>query len=346
MDAAPPAVDRPPLRLGFTGFWDTFDRRDNFFTRLLSRRYAVEVCPQPDFLVHSVLGPDRHDHERHDCVRIFYTGENVPPDWQTTDWAFSFEHSTHPRHFRLPLWPLYVDPLRLVKPPQHDPTAILARKRKFCAFLVSNPLCRTRNEFFRRLSRYKPVDSGGRVLNTLGYRVTDKWGFLADYKFTIAFENDSWPGYTTEKIADPMLVDSLPIYWGDPLVGRDFDTRSFLSAHDSAALDDLVDRVIAVDRDPDLHLQLLSRPWYHGNRVPRCAAADAILAQFVRIIETPIDRVSRRRGLVRGLGLHRAPAAAASLRRRVVRKWKKLTNETGVSALPGPDEPAALHPAP
>jgi hypothetical protein len=270
----------------------------------------------------------------------------VPPDWQTTDWAFSFEHSTHPRHFRLPLWPLYVDPLRLVKPPEHDPAAILARKRKFCAFLVSNPLCRTRNDFFHRLSRYKPVDSGGRVLNTLGYRVTDKWGFLADYKFTIAFENVSWPGYTTEKIADPMLVDSLPIYWGDPLVGRDFDTRSFLSAHDSAALDDLVDRVIAVDRDPDLHLRLLSRPWYHGNRVPRCAAADAILAQFVRIIETPIDRVSRRRGLVRGLGLHRAPAAAASLRRRVVRKWKKLTNETGVSALPGPDEPAALHPAP
>lgn len=143
-----------------------------------------------------------------------------------------------------------------------------------------------------------------------------------------------------------MLVDTLPIHWGDPLVGRDFDTRSFLSAHDSPCLDDLVDRVIAVDRDPDLHLRLLARPWYHGNRVPRCADADAILEQFVRIIETPIDRVSRRRGIGRTLGLHRLPAAAGSIRRRVKRKWLKLTNATGVSPDRAADDPGDLHPAP
>ena len=320
-----PPPPLPPLRLGFTGFWPGFDPRNNFFTRLLSRRYAVDVSPRPDFLIHSCIGRGRHDHRRHDCVRIFYTAENIAPDWHSTDWAFTFEYTDHPRHFRLPHWPFYVDPLQLVKPPDYDPAAVLARKTRFCAFMVSNPLGRVRNEFFRRLSRYKPVDSGGRVFNTLGRRVTDKRAFLADYKFTIAFENESHPGYTTEKVVEPMLAGSIPIYWGDPLVGRDFDTRSFLSAHDSPSLDDLVDRVVAVDRDPALHLALLQQPWYRGNTVPRCVDPAAIVAQFAKIFSTPIVPVARRGGILRLLRIDRLPAAAASIRRRVVRKARKLT---------------------
>jgi hypothetical protein len=324
---------RPPLRIGFTGFWDAFDPRDNFFTRILSRRYDVVVCDEPDFLVHSCIGRSRHDHLAQDCVRIFYTGENIAPDWASTDWAFTFSPNSHPRHFRLPLWPLYFDPSRLVKPPDHDPEAVIAGQTRFCAFVVSNPLCPLRNEFFRRLSRYKPVDSGGKLMNTIGHRVADKQAFLADHRFTIAFENESHPGYTTEKIAEPMLVGSIPIYWGDPLVGRDFDSRSFLSAHDcrsrspSQLIDELVDRVVEIDRNPDLLRSLHAMPWLRGNRVPRCADSAAILDQFTRIIETPIDRASRRRGLGRSLSLHRIPDATASLRRRLRRKLRQWTSD-------------------
>ena len=237
----------PPIRIGFTAFWEGFDPHDNFFVRLLSRRYAVEVCADPDFLIHSCIGRGRHDHRRYGCTRIFFSGENVAPDWHSTDWAFSFAVTSHPRHFRLPLWVLYADPARLVKPPGAAPPALPAGKTRFCGFVVSNPLCPVRNDFFRRLSRYRPVDSGGRVLNTLGHRVADKRAFLAACKFTIAFENESHPGYTTEKVIEPMLVDSIPIYWGDPLIGRDFDTTSFLSAHDTPGprmLDDLVERIV------------------------------------------------------------------------------------------------------
>jgi len=320
------------IRIKFVGFWDDFDTRDNSFTRLLSARYQVEICDDPDYIVYAYVGKRRKEFLDYDCVRIFFTGENLPPDWNACDWAFTFEHTAHPRHFRLPLWGLYVDPLALVKQPGYDAEAALARKTKFCAFVVSNPLCPTRNEFFRRLSRYKPVDSGGKVLNTLGRRVGDKRAFLADYKFTIAFENESHPGYTTEKIVEPMVVDSLPIYWGDPLVGRDFDTRSCLSAHDqgewtSRSLDDLVDRVIEVDRNRDLHLEMLSRPWLRDNRVPACVDPAAILAQFSRIFETPIEPVARRKSLGRTLGLHRVPAEIASIRRRLVRKYRKLTRD-------------------
>jgi len=322
---------RPVIRLGFAGFWDSFDPRDNYFTRLLSQRYDVTVCETPDFLIHSCIGRGRHDHRGFDGVRIFYTGENVPADWLSTDWAFTFEHDAHPRHFRLPHWPFYVAPHALVKAANVDVEGILATKTRFCGFVVSNPLCRVRNEFFRRLSRYRPVDSGGRVMNTLGHRVADKQAFLAECRFTIAFENESHPGYTSEKIAEPMLVNSIPIYWGDPLIGRDFDTRSFLSAHDcgsrqtSAMLDELVERVVAVDRDPDLLRAMLQQPWLRGNRVPRCVDDTAVLDQFTKIFETPIEPVARRRGVDRLLGLDRIPDAAGSLRRRVRRKWRQWT---------------------
>ncbi|NBW85523.1 MAG: glycosyltransferase [Planctomycetia bacterium] len=318
--------------IGFAGFWDSFDRFDNYFTRLLARRYQVVVCDRPDYLIHSCIGRGRHDHRRHDCVRIFYTGENVPADWLSTDWAFTFEYDPHPRHFRLPHWPFYVAPQALVKPTDIDPGRIIAAKTRFCGFVVSNPLCRVRNEFFRRLSRYKPVDSGGKVLNTMGSRVDDKQAFLAQCRFTIAFENESHPGYTTEKIAEPMLVNSIPIYWGDPLVGRDFDSRSFLSAHDcgaqttSAMLDELVERVVAVDRDPGLLAAMLATPWLRGNSMPRCVDEEAVLEQFTRIFATPVETMARRRGPARLLGLDRLPDAAASLRRRLRRKYRQWTS--------------------
>ena len=317
-------AELPTIRLQFVGFWDGFEPHDNFFTRLLGRRYRLELCDDPDFVIFSYVGKRRRDYRRWDCVRIFYTGENISPDWSACDWAFSFEHTTHPRHCRMPHWPFYVDPAALVKPADHDPAAILSQKSRFCAFVVSNPLCRKRNDFFRRLSRYKPVDSGGKVLNTLGHRVGNKQAFLRDYKFTIAFENESYPGYTTEKIVEPMLSDSIPIYWGDPLVGRDFDTRSFLSAHDSRSLDDLVERVIEVDRTPALHLELLGRPWYRDNRVPAGADTEQILDQFTRIFSTPVEPVARSRSVGHMLGLDRLPAEFDSIRRRIRRKYLKV----------------------
>jgi len=344
--APPPAADslgaRPALRLGFAGCWDSSDPGDNVLTRLLETRWRIELVAEPDFLIHSCIGRRRHDHRRYDCVRIFYTGENVPPDWCSTDWAFTFEYTDHPRHFRLPHWPFYIAPPRLVKglpaggaaAAVPDVEAILAARPRFCGFVVSNPLCKTRNEFFRRLSRYKRVDSGGKLFNNVGGRVADKQAFLAECRFNIAFENESHPGYTTEKVAEPMLVNTIPIYWGDPLVGNDFDTRSFLSFHDtppgpgvsaSAALDLLVDRVVAADRDPEVYAALLARPWYRGDRVPRCADADAILAQFEKIFTTPIDRVSRRRGPARLVGLDRVPDALRSIRFRLKRKWRQWT---------------------
>ncbi|WP_416171499.1 glycosyltransferase family 10 domain-containing protein [Algoriphagus boritolerans] len=77
--------------------------------------------------------------------------------------------------------------------------------KKFCCFLASNERAKERIEFFKKLSQYKQVDSGGIVHNNLGFRVSDKMKFIKDYKFIVAFENSSYPGYITEKIWHPFF---------------------------------------------------------------------------------------------------------------------------------------------
>jgi alpha(1,3/1,4) fucosyltransferase len=91
-------------------------------------------------------------------------------------------------------------------------------KRNFCNFVASNGNCPERNQFVEKLSKYKKVDCGGKWMNNIGYNVSDKRKFQSTYKFSIAFENDAYrkgyEWYITEKIMEPMTVNSIPIYKG------------------------------------------------------------------------------------------------------------------------------------
>ena len=71
-----------------------------------------------------------------------------------------------------------------------SPEAIKATKNKFCCMVVSNSGGEERNDFFRRLSTYKKIDSGGKFLNNIGYVVENKMRFINEYKFVISFENN------------------------------------------------------------------------------------------------------------------------------------------------------------
>jgi len=145
-------------------------------------------------------------------------------------------------------------------------------KRKFCNFIVSNGRCDERNNFFLKLSKYRKIDSGGQLMNNLGYLVDDKVRFQADYKFSIAFENNAYrpqhPGYTTEKIMQPMRVNSLPIYWGNPAIYREFNTKSFINFYDFKDEDEMIDYIIELDRDDDKYLKVLKEPWFVKNKIP------------------------------------------------------------------------------
>ena len=94
--SAPFSADRASVRIRFVGFWDGFDPRDNFFTRLLAPRWRLDFDGPPDFILYTTVGSRRKEFLEYDCTRIFFTGENVGPDWLNCDWAFTFRHDSHP----------------------------------------------------------------------------------------------------------------------------------------------------------------------------------------------------------------------------------------------------------
>lgn len=81
---------------------------------------------------------------------------------------------------------------------------------------------------------------------------------MKKYKFTIAFENSSSNGYTTEKLYQPLQSFSVPIYWGNPLVVRDFNPKAFINCNDfDNDFDAVIERVKELDNDPDKYLAML-----------------------------------------------------------------------------------------
>lgn len=64
---------------------------------------------------------------------------------------------------------------------------------------------------------------------------------------------------------EPMLVNSLPIYWGNRLVGLDFNLNSFINATDHTSLEALVESIIELDINDDQYLSILSKPWLNSN---------------------------------------------------------------------------------
>lgn len=261
--------------------WANHVPEKDYFYNVLKGRFSLEISSRPEYLFYSVFG-HAHATRRFDgCVKIFYTGENVRPDMDACDFALSFDHLQHPRHLRFPLYVCYQLNHDLAK---SLPLPESLAARSFCNFVYTNGRPQERIAFFRALSAYKRVDSGGGLLNNIGRKVDDKISFLRQYKFTIAFENSSYPGYTTEKLVQPMVACSLPIYWGNPRVGDDFNRESFLVA-DSADFGGVIEKIVALDRDDAAYLEMLSRPWFPGGVRNEYCQPGYIVPFFERVFE-------------------------------------------------------------
>ena len=152
-------------------------------------------------------------------------------------------------------------------------------KTKFCNFVYSNsgkPPTRVRIDFCQKLMQYKQVDCPGKSLNNMPpippYRPEEvgigaKLDFLAHYKFTITFENDSVPGYISEKIFHPLRVGSIPIYWGCPEIAQYVNPDCFINCHDFFSFDDVIREVVKIDRDQQLYESYLkASPILPGSR--------------------------------------------------------------------------------
>ena len=274
---------RKTIKIDFSDFWGGFDKTNNYFYNLLKEEFDVQISSQPDFLFFSVFG---NSHQNYKCKKIFYTGENVDPPLGYCHWSFSFDYLDDHRNYRLPHYLLYDGYYELTREKKIEDWMA---NRKFCNFVASNPNCQERNQFVEQLSKYKKVDSGGRWMNNIGFAVSNKRDFQSNYKFSIAFENNAYrpqhPGYTTEKIMEPMTVNSIPIYWGNPLIHQEFNTKSFINFYDYGSLDKMIEYIIDLDRNNDKYLEMLKTTWLVDNIIPDNNKVENIKAFLYKIFE-------------------------------------------------------------
>lgn len=271
------------LRIQFTDFWFGFDPVNNYFFNLLSTKYQVEISNHPEVLIYSCYGTK---YLKYKCTRVFFTAENIRPDFTGCDFAFSFDFNNQLNHFRLPLYALYTNEEVLLEIRTRESALQNWRaKNKFCCMVVSNAASSKRIHFFKKLSAYKRVDSGGTVLNNVGGPVKDKLDFIKDYRFVIAFENSSYEGYTTEKIVEPLLANCIPLYWGNPVIEKDFNPSRFLHLSGSKSDEDFIKEIIAADTNEEKALEILTAPVFNNNEIPGYINKKNVLEFFATIVD-------------------------------------------------------------
>jgi hypothetical protein len=254
------------IRIDFSDFWGGFDKTNNYFYNLLIEEFDVEISNNPDYLFFSVFG---NQHQNYKCKKIFYTGENVAPPLGYCDYSFSFDYLDDARNYRLPHYLLYDGYYELVRPKIIDESFA---KRKFCSFVVSNGNCKDRNDFFLELSKYKKIDSAGRHFNNVGYLANDKIEFLKNYKFNICFENDAHRGYnkhyTTEKLMQTFVSNTVGIYLGNTEIEKEFNKKSFINLRDYSSIEEVIEYIIYLDKNDDKYLEILNQSCFNDYNIP------------------------------------------------------------------------------
>lgn len=277
------------LKVWFVDFWlDMNKPQGNFFYEILSTKFSIEFSDKPDLLFYSCFG---NEHLNYSCTRIFFSTENWRPNFEIADYAITFDYLEDKRHLRMPLWALYYSDqtnTQIGKSMKDIFNAWLC-KSKFCCILVSNPSATQRIDFFHKLNSKLVVDSAGKWNNNIGTEIAEgthnKLKFISDYRFVISFENSTYPGYTTEKILEPLLVGSIPIYWGDPLVGQDFNLTRFVNVKSISEFDDIVLLLEAIENDKSLAKQFFRESFFANGVKPKYLGSDYLSTQLFTWIE-------------------------------------------------------------
>lgn len=279
------------IRVKFVDFFPSWNMDNNFLIRALRKKYQVEFSDEPDYLFCSCFGDESL---RYDCVKIFWTGEDITPDFNLYDYGIAFDHLNFgDRYLRFPLFAIAGNAQRAVEA-RKAALGQDASAKEFCSFVVpngnANPI---REEMFHRLSDYRPVASGGRFLNNVGGPVEDKLEFQSHYRFCLAFENDSSDGYTSEKILDAFRSGAIPIYWGNRQIDKDFNSEAFINCHAFDTLDQVVEYVKAVDGDPALYRKIMKEPIFKDDQLPYGFTSAALEDFLCSIIEQPLEQARR-----------------------------------------------------
>ena len=83
---------------------------------------------------------------------------------------------------------------------------------------------------------------------------------MQNHHYSENFENYDVPGLIDEKIIESLISNTIPIYYGNELVGEYLNEKSFLNYHNFKTEEEFIDYIIKIDQSPILTNQMLSEP--------------------------------------------------------------------------------------
>jgi GR25 family glycosyltransferase involved in LPS biosynthesis len=286
--------------VGFLEMWIGFDYNNNLIVDGLRQEYKnqkkqltiqgikYEPGSEANIVIFGPFSKDWKDIPSH-IPKVFFTGENweVPKDESISLYLTPYRNEDE-KHIRFPIWIMSIDwysdstdlshvnkddnPNRFpVKMAMTSHTKSFKDRKDFCAFIVSNPISKFRNETFLALDSYKRVNSGGGLYNNIGGQLElkypgggggdiPKYNFLLNHKFSLSFENSQAPGYITEKVLHAKMAGCVPLYWGDMNTDTDFVPGSFINLSQMTSHEQIVKVIQKLEQCPEMCAKIAATP--------------------------------------------------------------------------------------
>jgi len=270
------------MKICFLDFWSGFDPQNNFLIHLFRSTFENVSLSSPyecDYIIYSIFGSEHKNYNN--CKKIFFTGENVRPNFNECDYSFSFDFDSYQgKNIRIPLWYFYIDWFNVKS--YGNPNWLLPvnylteqneftikEKEKFCSTVFSSPYDHRFN-MVKRINQYKNVDCFGKChelqIPQQGNHggEYDKLNVISNYKFSICFENSEYPGYFTEKLLHAKIAGNIPIYYSDKSFKEDFNEKCCLNLVNYPNIEYMLSDIIRIDNNEIEYKKLLSEPLFES----------------------------------------------------------------------------------
>jgi hypothetical protein len=270
-----PLQNKPVLVVKYINQWPGFSIDSlEMLKDLLDEKYKIvndQNTDNYDLVIDGVFGKEKIKNKH--AIKVFFTGEAIKPRIDGYDLSIGYSYINSPNYIRIPL--IYMEKGRGGKNISANNSRDKCNPNKpyFSCFLVSNGTAKSwltgneydgvilRDRLFHQLSLYKRVESGGAHLNNRGEVLAKNKTkeFLSQCKFIIAYENQSFPGYITEKVFQAYDAGAIPIYYSGSEVAKDINVGAVVFAPNFADEVDLVKYIKQVDQDDKLYCDIWNK---------------------------------------------------------------------------------------
>ena len=252
------------IRIGYTD-WNESRAMDyiNYLKETFKDKYNFEIVDDPDYLLFSFYGNNHLNRKYRDAVKIAIYEEGFIPSFNEEDYTFGVAHIYYlDRYFRKPTLFGYLGDLKNEDFRKARNQALNGPKRnKFCGAILNHERNEDhfREKFVYELSKYKSVDLGGEINNTIGHNFTNNIEFFKSYKFSIAFEKNSGDGYATGHIINSLLAGTIPIYYGDYLIDEYINPNCYILVRNELDLLEKIEYIKEIDNNDELYKSFLKQ---------------------------------------------------------------------------------------